>query len=79
MSRSPGCRLCSLMNRQSTNATKFTEEYVRCIHIMCSQYRIFTAAPILDIPPPAFLECTLLDLGLLALARRPLRRVPLVC
>ena len=24
MSRSPGCRLCSLMNRQSTNATKFT-------------------------------------------------------
>jgi len=25
MSRSPGCRLCSLMNRQSTNATKFTE------------------------------------------------------
>jgi hypothetical protein len=26
MSRSPGCRLCSLMNRQSTNATKFTEK-----------------------------------------------------
>ena len=25
MSRSPGCRLCSLMNRQSTNATKFTQ------------------------------------------------------
>ena len=36
MSRSPGCRLCSLMNRQSTNATKFT---VRSAYGRLADYR----------------------------------------